>query len=65
MSDNDHLINSRFMNIVCDLAGIQQNTSIVYRPQGNGRADTAVRLTVDMLRRSLAVNNKPWIYALP
>ena len=53
------------MNTVCDLTGIQQHTYIVYRPQGNGRAETAVRLTVDMLRRSLAVNNKPWIYALP
>ena len=65
ISENDHLINSRFMNTVCDLADIQQHTSIVYRPQGNGRAETAVRLTVDMLRRSLAINNRPWVNALP
>ena len=48
MSDCDHLINSRFMNTLCALSGVTQHTSIIYRPRGNGRAETAVRLVVDI-----------------
>ena len=40
MSDCDHLINSKFMNTLCALSGVTQHTSIVYRPRGNGRAET-------------------------
>jgi hypothetical protein len=65
MSDCDHLINSRFMNTLCALAGIVQHTSIIYRPRGNGRAETAVRSVVEMLRRSLAEFPSSWIQALP
>jgi len=65
MSDNDHLINSKFMQTVCTLAGISQHTSILYRPQGNGRAEAAVRAVVDILRKSLTAHPRPWIQALP
>ena len=65
MSDCDHLINSKFMRTVCALAGITQHTSIIYRPRGNGRAEAAVRLVVETLRRTLAENPSDWIYALP
>ena len=65
MSDCDHLINSKFFNTLCALSGVTQHTSIIYRPRGNGRAETAVRLVVDMLRRSLAYDHVPWIQVLP
>ena len=65
MSDCDHLINSKFMNTLCALSGVTQHTSIVYRPRGNGRAETAVRLVVDMLRRALAEQPTTWPQALP
>jgi hypothetical protein len=65
MSDCDHLINSSFMNTLCALSGITQHTSIIYRPRGNGRAETGVRLVIEMLRRALAESQVPWIQALP
>ena len=65
MSDCDHLINSKFMNTLCALSGVTQHTSIIYRPRGNGRAETAVRLVIEMLRRSLVETASPWIQALP
>ena len=65
MSDCDHVINSRFMNTLCALSGVTQHTSIIYRPRGNGRAETAVRLVVDMLRRALVEMPTEWPQALP
>ena len=65
MSDNDHLISSRFMNTLCALSGVTQHTSIVYRPKGNGRAETGVRLVVDILRKSLTSLPRSWVDALP
>ena len=46
MSDNDHLINSKFFNTLCSISGVTHHTSILYRPRGNGRAETGVRLIV-------------------
>ena len=40
-------------------------TSIFYRSRGNGRAETAVRLVIDMLRRALAGIPTTWTQALP
>ena len=65
MSDCDHLINSKFMNTLCALSGVTQHVSIIYRPKGNGRAEAAVRLVVDMLRRTLAELPTSWPQALP
>ena len=65
MSDCDHLINSKFMNTLCALSGVTQHTSIIYRPRGNGRAETGVRLVIEMLRRALAESRVPWVQALP
>ena len=64
MSDNDHLINSKFMNTVCAMSGVIQHTSIIYRPRGNGRAETGVRLVIEVLRRELAEGGPSWIESL-
>ena len=65
MSDNDHLINSKFMNTVCAMSGVIQHTSIIYRPRGNGRAETGVRLVIEVLQRILAEGSPSWIERLP
>ena len=65
MSDNDHLINSKFMNTVCAMSGVIQHTSIIYRPRGNGRAETGVRLVIEVLRRALAEGSPSWVESLP
>jgi len=65
VSDNDHLISSSFFTTLCDLCGIEQHFSIIYRPKGNGRAEAAVKSVVSMLRMSLATSKKTWIDVLP
>ena len=65
MSDQDHLINSKFFTSLCQLAGVEQHTSIIYRPKGNGRAERAVQSVVAILRRTLAGSPKTWPLALP
>ena len=65
MSDNDHLINSTFMKPVCAMSGVSQHTSMIYRPRGNGRAETGVRLVIEVLRRALAEGSPSWIESLP
>ena len=54
VSDQDHLISSKFFSTLCGLVGIEQHFSIIYRPKGNGRAEAAVRAIVQILRLSLA-----------
>ena len=53
------------MNTLCALSGVTQHTSIVYRPRRNGRAETVVRLVIDMLRRALVEMPSSWPQALP
>ena len=65
MSDNDHLISSKFMQTLCSMSGVSQHTSIAYHPQGNGRAETAVRSVVDILRKTLTAFPRAWEQALP
>ena len=65
MSDQDHLIDSKFMHTVCALSGVVQHSSIIYRPRGNGRAETGVRLVIEVLRRALADAEGTWLDHLP
>ena len=65
LSDNDHLITSHFFTTLCELTGIEQHSSIIYRPQGNGRAEAAVRTVVSMLRRAVTALKCNWLTALP
>ena len=53
VSDQDHLISSKFFQTLCGLVGIDQHFSIIYRPKGNGRAEAAVKAIVNILRISL------------
>jgi hypothetical protein len=65
VSDQDHLISSKFFTTLCRLVGIEQHFSIIYRPKGNGRAEAAVKAVVTVLRLALADNQKNWLTALP
>ena len=65
VSDQDHLISSKFFSTLCGLIGIEQHFSIIYRPKGNGRAEAAVRAIVQILRLALAEKSQSWIQALP
>ena len=50
-SDQDKLINSSFFKTLCALSGVEKYHSIAYRPQGNGRAEAAVRQVLDILKK--------------
>ena len=65
VSDQDHLISSKFFTTLCDLVGIQQHFSIIYRPKGNGRAEAAVKAIVNILRLALTEQKKNWLQTLP
>ena len=65
VSDNDHLLSSHFFTTLCDLVGIEQHFSIIYRPKGNGRAEAAVKAVVSMLRTVLADSKSNWLNVLP
>ena len=52
-SDNNKLVDADFFRTVCELSGIEQWKSPVYRPQSNGRAERAVQVVVNSLRTFL------------
>ena len=57
-SDHDHLMTANFFMTLCDLSGVQQKQSPIYRPRSNGRAETAVQVVLDILRIFLAQTGK-------
>ena len=64
-ADNPFIISSTFFNALCNLAGIEQAKSIIYRPNCNGRAESAVQSTVNTLRQYLLSRKMSWLEALP
>ena len=50
--------------LCCNLAGIGQAKSIVYRPKSNGRDERAVQSTMNTLRQSLLSRKVSWLEAL-
>ena len=65
MSDNDKVISKDFFEALCALRGIEQHKGVIYRPQSNGRAEVAVKLVANSLRRYLADRKGNWVHALP
>jgi hypothetical protein len=66
LEDNQSInISSHFFSHLCQLLGIEQHFSIIYRPKGNGRAERAVGSIVSMLRRLLTDYQTNWVTALP
>ena len=57
-SDHDDLITADFFMTLCDLSGVQQKQSPIYRPRSNGTAERAVQVVLDNLRTFLAQTGK-------
>ena len=64
-ADNQSIISSTFFNALCNLAGIEQAKSIIYRPTSNGRAERAVQSTINTLRQYLLSRQVSLPEALP
>ena len=65
-SHHDHLITADFFMTHCDLSGVQQKQSPIYRPRSNGRAERAVQVVLDISRTFLAQTGKrDWVRLLP
>ena len=52
-SDNDKIIDACFFSTFCKSSGIEEYCSPVYRAHSNGRAERAVQVVVDSLRKFL------------
>ena len=65
-SDHDHLVNSKFFTHCCMLSGVDEHTSPIYTPKSNGRAENAVQLVLNSLRRLLEQKcSRDWLQLLP
>ena len=65
-SDHDHLVTAKFFQTLCQLCGIDMKQSPIYRPRSNGRAERAVQVIVDSLRKFLEqTSKKRWVELLP
>ena len=51
--DNASIINSAFLKDLFAMSGVEQHSSLAYRPQSNGRAERAVQSIVNSLRQYL------------
>ena len=51
--DNVSIINSEFLKDLFAMTGVEQHSSVAYRPQSNGRAERAVQSIVNSLKQYL------------
>ena len=63
-SDNASVINSDFLNDLFDWSGIENHTSVVYKPSTNSRAEAAVKSVLMALRKFLNQRPRSWYHAL-
>ena len=64
-SDNASVLSSQFLDTLFSLSGIEQHSSVPYKPSTNGRAQLAVRTVVMALRHFLTQRPRSWYQALP
>ena len=66
-ADNDKVLDAVFFSTFCELSGIEQWHSPVYRARSNGRAENAVRVAVSSLRTLLEQcgRKRKWVDILP
>ena len=66
-ADNDKVLDAVFFSTFCDLSGIEQWRSPVYRAHSNGRAANDVRVVVFSLRTLLKQcgRKRKWVDILP
>ena len=67
--DNASIINSEFLKDSFAMSGVEQHSSVAYRPQSNGRAERAVQSIVNSLRQYLEQRGGSskhfWVESLP
>ena len=70
--DNDKIIDASFFSTFCKLSGIEEYHSSVYRARSNGRAERAVQVVIDSLRKFLeqvlaqkVKHKQTWLDLLP
>ena len=56
--DRDKLITSSFFTTLSELSGMEMSQSAAYRPQANGRAENAVQMVIQSLRKVIAQSGK-------
>ena len=66
-ADNDKVLDAVFFSTFCELSGIEQWRSPVYRARSNGRAKNAVRVVVSTLHTLLEQcgRKRKWVDILP
>ena len=71
-SDNDKILDAFFFVTFCKLSGIEEYRSPVYRGRSNGRAECAVQVVIDSLRKFLeqvsaqkVTHKHTWLDLLP
>ena len=65
-SDRDKLITSSLFTTLSELSGIEMSQLAAYRPQANGRAENAVHMVIQSLRKVIAQSGKKnWPELLP
>ena len=64
-SDNASVLSSHFLDTLFSLSGIEQHSSVPYKPSTNGRAELAVKSVVMALRHFLTQRPRSWYHALP
>ena len=66
-ADSDKVLDAVFFSTFCELSGIEQWRSLVYRARSNGRAGNAVRVVVSSLRTLLEQCRRKhkWVDILP
>ena len=67
--DNVFIVNSEFLKDLFAMSGVEQHSSVAYRPQSNGRAERAVKSIVNSLRQNLEQRGSSckhsWVESLP
>ena len=64
-AENQSVISSTFFNALCNLVGIGQAKSVIYRRKFNHRAERAVQSTINTMRQYLFSSKVSWLEALP
>ena len=69
LCDNASIINYEFLKDLFAMSGVEQHSSVAYRPQSNGRAERAVQSIVNSLRQYLeqrgGSSKHSWVESLP
>ncbi|KAG1141046.1 hypothetical protein G6F37_008149 [Rhizopus arrhizus] len=64
-SDNGTEFRNSLMSHISKNLGIDRRYSTAYHPQGNGSAETSVKIAMNILRKMIKSNGRDWNHYLP